>query len=148
MKGWARTTFAGHEEVICLRCQTLLGHIKIMAKDQYHRAGDFSKRCPKCNLVTSYDVSPAEARAVEYEEPDWRERFETHCARWPRLPRYLQEDSAFEATMRDWRRWHATDDKPAGAVEAMIALAKAPDYAAAQFNPGYRAHQRMLRRAN
>lgn len=26
--------------------------------------------------------------------------------------------------MRDWRRFHATDDKPAGAVEAMIELAK------------------------
>ena len=122
MKGWARTTFASHEEVICLRCRAELGKIEIMAPDQYIRCGEFSKWCPVCHLVTSYDVSPAEARAVEFEEPDWRERFETHCARWPRLPRYLQEDSAFEATLRDWRRWHATDDRPAPAYDGMIAL--------------------------
>ena len=124
MKGWARTTFASHEEVICLRCRTKLAEVEVLAPNREIRCGNYSKRCSKCHLVTSYDLSPAEARAVEYEEPDWRERFETHCGRWPRLPRYLQEDSAFEATMRDWRRWHATDDKPAGAVEAMIALAK------------------------
>ena len=124
MKGWARTTFTSHEEVRCLRCNISLADIWIIGPNQYIRTGDFSKRCPKCQLVTSYDLSPAEARAVEYEEPDWRARFETHCVRWPRLPRYLQEDSAFEATMRDWRRWHATDDKPAAAIEGMIALAK------------------------
>jgi hypothetical protein len=68
-------------------------------------------------------MSPAEAAAIELEEPDWRARFEAHCARWPKLPRYLAEDSAFEATLKDWRRFHATGDKPAGAVEGMIALA-------------------------
>lgn len=74
-------------------------------------------------------MNPAEAGAIDYEEPDWRERFEEHCARYPRLPRYLQEDSAFEATLQDWRRFHATpisDGKhvPAGATEAIIALAQ------------------------
>jgi hypothetical protein len=77
-------------------------------------------------------MNPAEAAAVEYEEPDWRERFEEQCARWPRLPRYLQEDAAFEEVLRQWRRSHSTPvevggrqlRQPAGAVEAMIALAK------------------------
>jgi hypothetical protein len=77
-------------------------------------------------------VTPAEAGKVEIEEPDWRERFEMHALRWPKLPRYLAEDSAFEATLRDWRRFHFTwgevdgkakrifPDAPAGC----IALAK------------------------
>ena len=117
-------TFPSHEDVVCLRCRTPLGHNDVMAKDQYHRSGDYSKRCQKCQLVTSCDLSPAEATAVEYEEPDWRERFETHCARWPKLPRYLQENAAFERTLIDWRRWRAVDDKPAAAIEGMIALAK------------------------
>jgi hypothetical protein len=51
-------------------------------------------------------LNPKEAGAVEIEEPDWRERFETHTLRWPKLPRYLAEDSAFEATLQDWRRFH------------------------------------------
>ena len=76
-------------------------------------------------------MSPAEAGAIELEEPDWRERFEEHARRWPKLPRYLAEDSAFEATLKDWRIFHATTvevkgkpmRRPAGAVEAMIALA-------------------------
>ena len=118
------TTFPSHEEAVCLRCWTPLGHNDVMAKDQYHRSGDYSKRCQKCQLVTSYDLSPAEATAVEYEEPDWNERFETHCARWPKLPRYLAEDGAFERTLIDWRRWHAVDNKPAAAIDGMIALAK------------------------
>ena len=46
--------------------------------------------------MTSYDVCPAEAAAIELEEPDWQERFETHFARWPKLPRYLAENEAFE----------------------------------------------------
>jgi hypothetical protein len=62
-------------------------------------------------------MTPAEAAAVVYEEPDWRERFEAHVRRWPKLPKYLCEDSAFEATLRDWRRFHFTwgevDGKPA-----------------------------------
>lgn len=86
------------------------------------QVGAHAKKCPKCHLVTSYDVSPAEAAAIEYEEPDWKVRFEEHCARWPRLPRYLQEDSAFEATMRDYRKWHAKDKIPAPAFDAMVAL--------------------------
>jgi hypothetical protein len=77
-------------------------------------------------------VTPKEAGAIELEEPDWSARFEEHCARWPRLPRYLQEDSAFDATLRDWRRFHFTwveiegkpRRNPAGATEAIIALAK------------------------
>jgi hypothetical protein len=77
-------------------------------------------------------MTPREAGAIELEEPNWSARFEEHCARWPRLPRYLQEDSAFEAIMHQWRKFHATlievDGKPkrnpAGATEARIALAK------------------------
>ena len=69
-------------------------------------------------------MSPAEASAVILEEPDWHERFEFHCARWPKLPRYLQEDSGFEAVLKEWRRFHAIDDKPAPAYDGMIALAK------------------------
>ena len=81
-------------------------------------------------------MSPAEAGAVELEEPNWRERFEDHCLRWPKLPRYLQEDSAFEATLSDWRRFHFTwleveingkvqlKHKPASAIDGMVALAK------------------------
>jgi hypothetical protein len=77
-------------------------------------------------------MTPREAGAIELEEPDWHVRFEEHCLRWPKLPRYLAEDSAFEATMSDWRRFHFTPvevdgklkKRPAGAVEAIIALAK------------------------
>lgn len=73
-------------------------------------------------------MNPAEAGSIELEEPDWRERFEEHCLRFPRLPRHLAEDSAFEATLKDWRRFHFTEvegkRRPAGATEAMIALAK------------------------
>ena len=69
-------------------------------------------------------MSPQEASEVIFEEPDWHERFEFHCARWPKLPRYLAEDSGFEAVLKEWRRFHAVDDKPAAAIEGMIALAK------------------------
>jgi len=123
LKGWGPTTFPSHEVVVCLRCQTSLGDQEPYPALAMLMVGAHSKRCPQCKLVTSYDVSPAEAAAIELEEPDWRERFAAHMTRWPKLPRYLQEDSAFEATMRDWRKFHATDDKPAGAIEAMIALA-------------------------
>lgn len=64
-------------------------------------------------------MTPREASAIELEEPDWRERFEAHCLRWPKLPRYLAEDSAFEATLRDWRRFHGK----APATDGMVALA-------------------------
>lgn len=77
-------------------------------------------------------MSPAEAGAIELEEPDWRERFEEHILRWPKLPRWLAEDNAFEAVLTDWRRFHWTPIEvdgqakkaPAGATEAIIALAK------------------------
>jgi hypothetical protein len=76
-------------------------------------------------------VSPAEAGAVELEEPDWRERFEQHCASYAKLPRYLAEDSAFEDVLRDYRRFHFAwvevkgEPKrlPMAAVDAIIALA-------------------------
>lgn len=73
-------------------------------------------------------MSPAEAGAVIYEEPDWRDVFETECARKPNYPRYLQEADAFESTLKQWRRFHATlmaDGKkmPANAVDGVIALA-------------------------
>jgi hypothetical protein len=77
-------------------------------------------------------MTPHEAGAVEYEEPDWKVRFEEHVLRWPKLPAYLARDSAFEATLSDWRRFHwspvEVDGKlkkrPAGATEAIVALAK------------------------
>jgi hypothetical protein len=77
-------------------------------------------------------MNPAQAGQVEYEEPDWLERFNEQCARWPRLPRYLQEDSAFEEVLRQWRRFHSTPvevdgemkRRPAAAIDAIIALAK------------------------
>jgi hypothetical protein len=74
-------------------------------------------------------MTPAEAAAVELEEPDWVELFNEECARWPRLPRYLQEDSAFPEVMRRWRRFHAAPAAPgqripAPAAEAIVALAK------------------------
>jgi len=76
-------------------------------------------------------MSPAEAGEVIYEEPCWRERFAEHCLRWPKLPKYLAEAEAFEATLFDWRRFHWTPvdvdgkekRKPAGAIDAMVALA-------------------------
>jgi hypothetical protein len=78
-------------------------------------------------------MNPREAGEVEYEEPDWFAEFDRECARWPQLPRYLQEDSAFTEIMRRWRRFHSTPvevdgewkRRPADAVEAIIALAKA-----------------------
>ena len=69
-------------------------------------------------------MSPLEASEFCLEEPDWQERFESYCDAWPRLPRYLQEDNSFERVLKDWRRFHAVDDKPAAAIEGMIALAK------------------------
>jgi hypothetical protein len=77
-------------------------------------------------------MTPREAGELELEEPNWRDRFEEHCLRWPKLPRYLAEDSAFEATLSDWRRHHFTwvevDGKAkrraAKAIDGMIALAK------------------------
>jgi hypothetical protein len=74
-------------------------------------------------------MNPREAGQVEYEEPDWPVEFDTECLRWPNLPRYLQEESAFPAITSRWRRFHATpleDGKrrPAPATDAIIALAK------------------------
>ena len=76
-------------------------------------------------------MSPAEANDVVWEEPDWRALFEEQCARWPKLPRYLQEDSAFTEILRQWRKFHwspiVVDDvlkkNPASAVQAIVALA-------------------------
>jgi hypothetical protein len=73
-------------------------------------------------------VTPKEAGEIELEEPDWREAFERECARWPSLPLYLARDNAFESVLQQWRRFHFTwvDGKrgPAGATEAVVALAK------------------------
>jgi hypothetical protein len=76
-------------------------------------------------------MTPHEASLVEL-EVDWKERFEEHRRRWPRLPHYLAQDSAFEATLTDWRRFHATTvevggelkRRPAEPALAMIALAR------------------------
>lgn len=77
-------------------------------------------------------MSPADAAAILIEEPDWRALFEEQCARWPKLPRYLAEDSAFPEVLRQWRKFHWSPIEirgelkklPAGAVEAIVALAK------------------------
>jgi hypothetical protein len=77
-------------------------------------------------------MNPAEAAMIEFEEPDWVEEFNLECQRWPRLPRYLREESAFPEIMRRWRRFHSTPvevdgewkRRPAPAVEAIVALAK------------------------
>ena len=124
MKGWGITTFPSHSDVFCLRCSEALGKEAPFAADPSLGVGSFRKRCPRCQLITSYDLSPAEAAAVELEEPDWKERFEAHIARWPKLPRYLAENEAFEQTLKEWRRFHAVDNKPAIAYEGMIALAR------------------------
>jgi hypothetical protein len=75
-------------------------------------------------------MSPAEASAIEIEEPDWRQVFEDECNCYPRLPRDAQENFVFEAVLRQWRRFHGTpiegSDKkqPADATAGMIALAE------------------------
>lgn len=76
-------------------------------------------------------MSPADAGEIKFEEPDWAAVFEDECARKPDWPRYLQGADAFEATLKHWRRHHATsvvvdgEDKrlPAPAVDGIIALA-------------------------
>jgi hypothetical protein len=86
----------------------------------------------KSGLLRRYKLTPAEAMSVELEEPDWRKRFEEHCLRWPKLPRYLAEDNAFEAVLKDWRRFHFSwgevEGKPAriypGSPAGCIALAQ------------------------
>lgn len=79
-------------------------------------------------------MSPAEAPALE--EPNWRDRFEDHCLRWPKLPRDLAEDNAFETTLSDWRNHYGIDvevqgqegpelkRKLANEVDGVIALAE------------------------
>lgn len=77
-------------------------------------------------------MTPREAAAIEYDEPDWCEAFEQECARHPQWPRYLQQAGAFEAVLRRWRRFHWTPVEiegeqkraPAGAAQAMLALAQ------------------------
>ena len=67
-------------------------------------------------------MSPKEAAEILLKEPDWKDRFEFHCARWPWLSRYLAEDSAYEATLKDYRRFHAVDDKPGPTADGIVAL--------------------------
>lgn len=86
----------------------------------------------KSGLLRSYKLSPADAMAVELEEPNWQIRFEEHLTRWPKLPSYMAEENAFEATLKDWRRFHFTwgevEGKKAkiypGAPAGCIALAQ------------------------
>jgi hypothetical protein len=87
-------------------------------------------------------MSPAEAGAIEFEEPDWRERFLEYFKRIEaptvaqRLAtsaqqRLLAEERAFEQTLTDWRRFHGqrmmVDGKrmvkQANAVDGILALA-------------------------
>lgn len=75
-------------------------------------------------------MSPAEASAIDIEEPDWRERFAAHCAKYPHSP--CATEWGYEAVLRDWRRFHGSPvwvdgqekNQPASATDAMIALAK------------------------
>jgi hypothetical protein len=77
-------------------------------------------------------MSPFEAGQVDIEEPNWLEVFEENKKRWPRLPDYLACDSAFEAVLKRWRRFHSTpivvngEDKrqPAPAIDGIVALAE------------------------
>jgi hypothetical protein len=77
-------------------------------------------------------MNPREAGEVEFAEPDWPAEFDQECLRWPKLPRYLQEESAFPEIMRRWRRFHSTPvevdgewkRRPATAIDAIVALAK------------------------
>jgi hypothetical protein len=80
-------------------------------------------------------MSPLEAGAWEYQEPDWNERFREHFdGLWPpraaqllstpEQVRLVAEDRAFERTLKDWRRWHNVDNKPASAYDGMVALAR------------------------
>ena len=126
------TLFERHDEVRCVNCRTRLTD-EPYPVDVARGTGSHCKRCPKCHLVTTYDIdmSPAEAAAIELEEPDWRERFEEHAQRFPNLPAYLAWDQAFEAVLKDWRRFHGAlvevngepKNRPAAATEGMIALA-------------------------
>ena len=83
-------------------------------------------------------MSPLEAGAWEYQEPDWNERFREHFdGLWPpkvaqllstpEQVRLVAEDRAFERTLVDWRRFHRATvdgkDSPATAYEGMVALA-------------------------
>ena len=132
MSSWGITLFDSYDKVKCHVCRILI------SGEPYPPAhnlgtGSHCKRCPKCKLVTTYDLnmSPLEAGAIDLEEPDWRERVQEHANRWPKLPDFLAWDNAFEATMTDWRRFHGADvetngekkRRPAPAVDAMIALA-------------------------
>jgi hypothetical protein len=69
-------------------------------------------------------MSPKEAGELDIEEPNWHEAFESEQDRWPRLPKELKEDGAFESVLKRWRRFHAVGDKPATAYEGMVALAR------------------------
>jgi hypothetical protein len=74
-------------------------------------------------------MTPKEAGAIDLEEPDWRVHFEAHGG--DSLQWFVQE-RAFEATLREWRRFHSSwveiDGKakrdPASAPAGIIALAK------------------------
>jgi hypothetical protein len=52
-------------------------------------------------------MSPADAAAVQLEEPDWRTRFHELIDEQPAaFPHYLARDNAFELLLREWRRFH------------------------------------------
>jgi hypothetical protein len=80
-------------------------------------------------------LTPAQAGQLELGEPDWTQRYAEHLRIWRELPRYQQQENAYEATLRDWRRFHAAPIKgsdkrqPAPAVDGIIALANLKVYA-------------------
>ncbi len=83
-------------------------------------------------------MTPEEAASVQLEEPDWLARFAEAADTHANLPRYLAEDSAFESTLREWRRFHGkpiriydyqlgkvvSKTMPASGQEGVIALAR------------------------
>ena len=77
-------------------------------------------------------MSPADAAAILIEEPDWRALFEEQCARWPKLPRYFQEDSAFPEVMRQWRKFHWIADRNQGRAQEDAGWRGRGDYRARQ----------------
>lgn len=80
-------------------------------------------------------MSPAEAAAIDIEEPDWRVRYAAHCARYPDSG--CADEWGYEETLKDWRRFHGAPvwvdgeekKQPANAIDGMIALAHLKIYA-------------------
>jgi hypothetical protein len=74
-------------------------------------------------------MTPKEAGAIDFEEPDWRARFAAHGGD---SPQWFAQERAFEAVLREWRRFHfiwvelerKAKRQPASAPEGIVALAQ------------------------